>query len=256
MIHHGICLPLRYARTFPYGCTRLISKLFHPGTSGPADANIAVRERSSRRVGHVHVLGVGGTFAVVSGGRVDLGFGGEDGVLAARASPVKTLVTGGGVVEHGGDGDVVIGALTGLVIGAEAPGVAFAVAGDGEAVVGAGGDHGAGTDAGDLGGLEQDAGLAFGVDDDVVVGDGGVFDAGLAAVKAAPDEALAVFGGSDGVMGPSREVGDGVIDKIEVVDDGRGDDDRVVFASVVVNAGGAERVGAPGPNLIFAVDGE
>lgn len=217
--------------------------------------------RLSRRVGHVNVLGVGGTFAVVvvvvvGGSHGDLGQGGEDGVLATSASPVETLVAGGGVVEHGGDGNVVVGALAGLVVGAEAPGVAFAVVGDGQAVVGAGGDHGAGTDAGDLGGLEEDAGFALGVDDDVLVGDGGVFNAGLAAVEAAPDEALAVLGGGEGVMGSSGEVGDGVIDEFEIVDNGRGDDDGVVLASVVVDAGRAEGVGAPGPDLFFAVDGE
>lgn len=123
-------------------------------------------------------------------------------------------------------------------------------------MVGAGSDHGAGTDAGDLGGFEEDAGFAFRVDDDVLVGDGGVFDAGLAAVEAAPDEALAVFGGGEGVVGSSGEVGDGVIDEFEIVDDSGGDDDGVVLASVVVDAGRAEGVGAPGPDLFFAVDGE
>lgn len=80
-------------------------------------------KRSSRCVSHVDVLGIGGTFAivVVGGGRGDLSQGGEDGVLAPCASPVETLVAGGGVVEHGCDGDVVVGALAGLVVGAEAP---------------------------------------------------------------------------------------------------------------------------------------
>lgn len=153
--------------------------------------------------------------------------------------------------------DVISGALAGLIVSAEAPGVAFACVGDGEAVIGARGDHGAGSnDAGDLGGFEEDAGFALGVAGDVVVGESVGVHAGLAAVAAAPDEALAVLGGGEGVVGASREVDDGVVGEFEGADDGRRVDDCVVLASVVVNAGGAERIGAPGPDLLFPVDGE
>lgn len=213
------------------------------------------RKRSSERTGHDDVLGIRSTLAVV-GDRIALRQCRKDGILAACASPDEVLITCRRIAEHGGHGNIVIGALTGLVVCTEAPGEAFAFTGDGETVVTASGDHSAGSDARDLGRANEDASFVPGVADDVVVGDGGGVDSGLTAIKAAPDEALAVLGRREGVVDASREVGDGVVVKFEVINNGWGDDNGIVLAGVAVDAGSTKGVGAPGPHLLFAVNGK
>lgn len=169
----------------------------------------------------------------------------EDGILAACASPDEVLIARCGVVKHGGHGNIGVGALTGLIVCAEAPGIAFTLAGDGEAVIGAGGDHSTGSDAGNLSGTDEDASFIFGVADKVVVGNGGGIESGLTAVEAAPDEALAAFGRCKGVVGATREVGDGIAVEFKAINNRWGDDYGVVFAGVAVDAGSTEGVGAP-----------
>lgn len=180
----------------------------------------------------------------------------ENGILAPSARPIQILLADSGVVDYGWNSDIFIGALAGLIVGAEAPAVSFASVGDGEGVIGPRSDESAVVDAWDLGGTKQDASGSLGVSDHVVFRDGGSIDAGLAAVEATPDETLPVSSGGQRVVGAAGDMGYSVVGKFEIFDHGRSDDYGVVFASALVDASTAEGVGAPGPDLLFAVNGE
>ena len=96
--------------------------------------------------------------------------------------------------------------------------------------------------------------MAAGIIDDGVrrhLGDG---QAHLCAIEAAPDEARAVFGGGDGVVGAAFNLFDAGTS--QGGDGGGFEDDGVVVASVVRDAGFAVVVEAPGPDAVALVDGE
>lgn len=60
---------------------------------------------------------------------------GQDGKLASGAGPVELLATHGGVVDECSNVNIIIRALTSLVVGAEAPGVGLPIGRDGDGVV-------------------------------------------------------------------------------------------------------------------------
>lgn len=207
------------------------------------------------RTGHGRLLRVRSTLAVVRDG-IDFGRCSEDGVLTASASPIQVLVADSSVVEQGRSSNIVIGALSSLVVGTEAPTIAFAIFGDGEGMIGTGGYHGAVLYTRNLGRANQDTSLSFGVANNIVVGHSGNVDARLAAIEATPDKAPTIDGGGQGVVSTAGHVSDSVVFEVEIGDNGRGDDNGIVLASIAVNTSSAEGICAPGPDLLFAVNGK
>ena len=92
------------------------------------------------------------------------------------------------------------------------------------------------------------------VTDEGVVSEVSDIETGLAAIDAAPDEALAVGGDSEGVVGAASEGNDVLVG--EAGDDSGLEDDGFVLARVFFVARLAEVVEAPGPDLAGRVDGE
>ena len=164
------------------------------------------------------------------------------------------LIANGGVVEHGRNHDVVVGTLAGLVVCTETPAEAFAVVRDSHGMVSSGRDEGAVVNPRDTSGFDEDARSLSGVADHVLFRNRLGIDASLAAIEAAPDEALAVSGRGQRVMSSASDAGDGVVWNLEILDDCGRDDDGVVFASTFVDASAAKGVSTPGPDLFLAVN--
>lgn len=111
-----------------------------------------------------------------------------------------------------------------------------------------------GLDARDGGGRLEDTRVVTLVEDDVGGGQRGDRDAGLEAVDAAPDQALAGGGDGDGVVSAAGDVGEGLA--FEASDHRGGQHDGFVLARAVADARFAVVVEAPGPDLAALVDGE
>jgi hypothetical protein len=112
-------------------------------------------------------------------------------------------------------------------------------------------------DGGYFGRDGENAGLLALVFDGSVFGQRGeeVFaETALVAVEAAPDQAVAVFGGADGVVAATFDGDDGLA--LEALDDLRFEDDGVVLAGVVENTGFAEVVQTPGVDVAVLGNGE
>ena len=178
----------------------------------------------------------------------------EHGKLPPTPGPNQLLLPHGRVINHRSRLHIFGGAKARLIIGRETPGPGLALVRDHNTRIRAGSRVDDLAHFRDRRRHHEDTRRLGLVADDGVVGEVGDIETGLAAVDAAPDEALAVGGDGKGVVGPTGEGNDVLVR--EAGDDGRLEDDGFVFARVVFVPGLAEVVEAPGPDFAGGVDGE
>lgn len=177
----------------------------------------------------------------------------EDGELAASASPVQLLATYSGVIDDGGNLDIILGALSGLVCGGESPGPSTTVCINCKRVVRGSRNH-AGLDSGNGSGLDQNTRAPSIVFDDCIFGQGVDLQAGLTAIETAPYQALAIGGPGHRVVRATTDLGDAAAR--ERLNNSGMNNGSLVVASTLPNRRCAEAVQTPGVNFARGVDSE
>lgn len=177
----------------------------------------------------------------------------EDRELTTGTSPVELAVTSGSVIDLGSHLNVILGALSSLIGGGEAPRPSTTIGVNGERVVGSGGNNDS-IDTGNLSGFNQDARASPGILDDRIIRERVDLQATLVTIHATPDQAFAIDGAGNGVVSATADLGDAPVGE-RLDGDGVGDGGFIV-TGIVADAGCAETVQAPGVDRAVGVDGE
>lgn len=178
---------------------------------------------------------------------------GDNTELTAGGGVVEGLASGGGVVDVGGDFDIIGRTQAGLVVGRETPRVGTTVLGNGNGVVtGSCCIDDLTINGGDLGGGGENARRTTLVLHGVLVGEVGDLDSHLVTVNASPCQAVTSVSDGDRVVTTALNAGDGLVGK--AFHKLGAENNSIIISGVVGDTSLSIVVETPGPDAALVVN--